>query len=125
MASKPIMVMGPGSGRKDVEHCPPVEHFELTEDELAFALKDPATVAQRLGLDTPQAIHVRGRAQLSDADAALADERDAAGQPGAGDGAQAAGTVYCCVRCLSNSWCCTAWPAGSVPGVSEVRVLPE
>jgi hypothetical protein len=51
--------MGKGSGIKELQDCPTVEHFELTEDELVEALKNPAAVAKRLGLDTPKAIHVR------------------------------------------------------------------
>jgi hypothetical protein len=127
MASKPIMLMGKGSGRKELEHCPPVEHFELTEEELAFALKDPASVARKLGLDTPEAIHVRGPSAPSDADAAPAAEREADDRAPAADEADAPGATYCCVRCLSNSWCCTAWPGGSlnIPSTTELRVLPE
>jgi hypothetical protein len=133
MASKPIMVMGKGCGRKELEHCPQVEHFELTEEELALALKDPAHVAQRLGLGTPEAIHVRGP-EAPSADAVRAVDRDrgadtpAGDAPDAGTGDAGAGpsVVYCCVRCLSNSWCCTAWPAGSVhTGLTDVRVLEE
>ena len=39
--------MGPGSGIEQLQHCPTVEHFELTEDELLEALKNPAAVAKR------------------------------------------------------------------------------
>jgi hypothetical protein len=142
MASKPIMVMGKGCGRKDLEHCPQIEHFELTEEELAFALKNPAHVAQRLGLDTPEAIHVRGpevkasrpEAPATDADTIRGTDRErgvdepAADSPDAGTGDAGTGpsVIYCCVRCLTNSWCCTAWPAGSVTtGMTDVRVLDE
>ena len=52
------MLMGPGSANKQLQDCPPVEHWELTEDELMEAFKDPGGVAKRLGLKTPKTILV-------------------------------------------------------------------
>lgn len=52
-------IMGPGSGNKDLEDCPPASHFELSVAELMDAVRDPASTAKRLGLGLGvKAIHL-------------------------------------------------------------------
>jgi hypothetical protein len=87
---KVIPVMGPGCGNKDLEHCPPSYHFELTEQELMEAVRDPNAMAKRLGVE-PGIDTINISAPRNQA-------------------ASNARTIYCCIRCLSNSWCCTPWP---------------
>lgn len=100
MATKTIPIMGPGCGNKDLEHCPPSFHVELTADELLDAMRDPAGAAKRLGMDSLDAVHVT-----------LAPMKPGTG-PGGGATPQDTPTaMYCCVKCLSNSLCCQAWPA--------------
>ena len=88
-----VQVMGAGCGNREVEHCPPMYHFELSSDELMATIRDPSAVARELGVDV-KSVHL-----ASPGDSGPSDER----------------TVYCCVNCLTDSICCTAWPAGSVP----------
>lgn len=108
MANKqtPILIMGKGCGNKAVEHCPQTYHFELTEKEMSEALNDPASAAKRLGLETPTEIHVGARKRA----APTAPGRTTQGDAGAGDGgAPEPRPIYCCVSCLTHSWCCTIW----------------
>lgn len=55
-----IPIMGPNSGNKELENCPPASHFRLTEKDLMQALGDPDATARRLGLKPGvRGIHVR------------------------------------------------------------------
>lgn len=88
MSNKVMPIMGPGTGNYELEKLPPSEHFELTAEELKQAIIDPEATAKRLKLQPGvRAIHVS--------------------YP---EGTQlTASSTYCCIRCLSDSWCCTAW----------------
>ncbi len=44
-------IMGSGCGVKELEHCPPVFHFELTRQELNRLLQDPDTTARLMGME--------------------------------------------------------------------------
>lgn len=92
----PIPIMGKGCRVKELEHCPPVYHFELTEDEMSEALKDPASMAARLGLDTPITIHVSARRGIA-------------------PNVTPQGVFYCCIQCQTDSWCCTPWGDAGAP----------
>jgi hypothetical protein len=87
--NKVIPIMGPGCGNKELEDCPPANHFELTGDELMQLIQDPGGTAVRLKLKSGiTSVHVS-----------------------VPKGFQAiAGTMYCCIDCLSDSVCCKAWP---------------
>ena len=89
-----VQVMGPGCGNREVEHCPPTYHFELSADEMAKTIADPSLVGRELGLEI-NSVHVSAAREVLNAD------------PGQ--------TVYCCVNCLTSSLCCQVWPAGSIP----------
>jgi hypothetical protein len=98
---KVIPIMGPGCGNLELKDCPPSYHFELTEDEMMQAIKDPNAMARRLGMEEGiDSIHITTpKNMIGNADRTTL----------AADGG--APTMYCCIKCLSNSWCCTAWPA--------------
>jgi hypothetical protein len=87
--NKVIPIMGPGCGNKELEHCPPASHFELTHEELMQLIGDPNGTALRLKLKSGvTSVHVSFP-----------------------EGFQVtAGTMYCCIDCLTNSTCCKAWP---------------
>jgi hypothetical protein len=85
---RPVLVMGPGCGRAELEHCPPEYHFELTHDELMNAILYPENLARDLGLANVgpfKNIHL----DLSQGGNAIARER----------------TIYCCKTCLTDSLC--------------------
>lgn len=89
MDNRVIPVMGPGAANEDLERCPPSYHFELTEEELLQALRDPDATARRLGVPTGiRSIHISVPEGYK----------------------PTARAMYCCIKCLSDSWCCTAWP---------------
>lgn len=90
MSNKVITITGPGAANEELEKLLPSQHFELTAEELMEAIKDPEATAKRLGLEPGvKAIHVSYPEDYQAVDAR---------------------TMYCCIRCLSDSWCCTAWP---------------
>ena len=91
-------IMGPGCGNKALEDCPPAFHVELTADELIEAIRDPQGAAKRLGMERLDSVHVDMK------------EPKAGPRPGGGATPQSQ-TIYCCVKCLSSSLCCQAWPA--------------
>jgi hypothetical protein len=86
MATKLIQIMGRGCGVKELEHCPPSYHFELTHAELSELILDPVGTGRRIGLAHPvRAVFVQPDLTPRD-----------------GDG----GTrKYCCVSCLEDSVC--------------------
>jgi len=91
-------IMGPGAGNKELEKCPPSFHVELTEAELVQALRDPAGTAKKLGMESPiESVHI-----TPTKDVAFVGEDTDAGTTSP--------TIYCCVKCLSSSLCCQAWP---------------
>lgn len=84
--AKVTPIMGKGSGIKELEHCPDSYHFELTADELTEAIQDPDAAARRLGVDAGiRSIHIT---------LPLGDLSVAAGR-----------RKYCCIKCLTDSWC--------------------
>lgn len=93
-------IMGPGCGNKELEKCPPSFHVELTAEELMEAMRDPQGAAKRLGMDKLESVHVS------------LGEPKAGPRPGGGDvPLDEPTTIYCCVKCLTSSLCCQAWPA--------------
>jgi len=101
IVEKIIKVMGPGCGNKELEHCPPLVHIELTEQELLGALKDPASVGKQMGLQHPiDSIHVSQQGSGNRAAPTGAAPVDPPDQIQA---------IYCCVNCLSSSLCCQVW----------------
>ncbi len=43
-----------GPGVPDLEHCPPLTHFDLTQEEFLEFLGDPAAMLTKLGLPVPE-----------------------------------------------------------------------
>lgn len=81
-------IMGIGSEVRELEHCPPAFHVELTPEELGQLIQDPGAGRARLGLDEGiRSIHIL------------------LPQPGdpvlRGDGPR----MYCCIKCLTDSLC--------------------
>lgn len=92
-------IMGPGCGNKELESCPPSFHVELTAEELMDAIRDPAAAAKRLGMESGlTSVHV----SLPPNNANAATGTSVLNKPT---------TIYCCVKCLTSSLCCQAWPA--------------
>lgn len=86
---KVIPIMGPGSGNKDLEDCPPAAHFELTGEELMQLIEDTEGTAKRLGLRSGiKSVHI----SIPDGEKLTA------------------GAMYCCIDCLTDSVCCKKWP---------------
>jgi hypothetical protein len=94
-----VQVMGKGCGNREVEHCPVMYHFELSTNELTQAILDPSIISRELGVEIA-GVHVSSdRQKVADHDREK--------------------TVYCCTSCLTDSICCTPWPAGSIPVIEE------
>ena len=96
MPTKLIQTQGQGSSNPQLQDCPPDYHFELSEDELLGAIRNPQTLAQSLtaggvpGLDHIKSIVV-----------SYPDHETQVRSP----------TIDCCRPCLSGSVCCMVWPA--------------
>lgn len=88
-----VQIMGAGCGNREVEDCPPTNHFELSSEELMGVIADPSAIAKELGVEVKK-VHVASSATPE---------------------IDAARTVYCCVNGLTDSLCCQVWPAGSAP----------
>jgi hypothetical protein len=94
---KVIPIMGPGSGNPELERCPPKYHFELTEEEMMQAIKNPDMCAEILGLPP-------GAIKSVEVSRPLKPRPADDGGPG-----DAGPTMYCCETCRGDSVCCYNW----------------
>lgn len=88
MPTKPVQTQGKGSSNPQLQDCPPDYHFELTEDELLGAIRNPQSLAQSL-----TASGVPGLDRIRSIVISFPDP-----------GTKLRGT-YCCKPCLSDSVC--------------------
>ena len=94
MPTKLVQTQGMGSANPQLQDCPPDYHFELTEDELVEAIRNPQTLAQSL-----TASGVPGLNRIKSIAVSFPDQKSALRTP----------TTYCCKPCLTESICCMAW----------------
>ncbi|SDC54353.1 hypothetical protein SAMN05216345_102696 [Cupriavidus sp. YR651] len=95
MPTKLVQTQGKGSSNPQLQDCPPDYHFELTEDELLGAIRNPQSLAQTL-----TASGVPGLERIRSIVVSFPEYGTTLRNP----------TTYCCKKCLSESVCCMAWP---------------